>query len=833
MSRTTIDFGIDLGTTNSVIAVANEGRIEIIKNDGQQITPSLVYIDKRGKVLRGLPALSALDHPKTSADVQSEFKREMGQKVQRHFHAAGKSMSPEELSAEILQVLREAAAERTGQQPAAAVITVPAMFELPQNDATARAAKLAGFENSVLLQEPVAAATAYGFESDADRTHWLVYDLGGGTFDASIIAVRDNQLSVVKHAGDNYLGGADFDRQIVDRVIVPQLQEAYDLSRLSRSEIMNNRVARGRYAKIKRVAEEIKKSLSRQDSESLFREDVFEDDSGEPVDIDIKLKRTDFEDLIRTHVQKSLDITSQLIQDSGLKPGDIEKVLLVGGSTYVPYVQKQVATLGIQADRSMDPLTVVAYGAAVFASSQRLPKDMVAAAPVSAGTAKLALEYEPVGKNINPPVMGKLEVDGSAPAAGTSVTIKRTTDEGWTSGDLPVDAKGVFFTNVSLRETGQSVFQITARDSSGNALECSPDNFAITYGMSVAKASLPQAISVGLANGRAEVLLPAGTSLPNTSEVYRRKTTRDLRLNSTDEIHIPFMSGDQPESEHNLIGTIWKLAGTSISRDLPKGSDIELTVEVDRSGTSTAYLTIPLLDEQFVVKQDSDLEHETPEVMRERLDILEQRIDAIEAKPTSARSPSVDNLVRKLNSSETIRHIKEKIDHWGHGDHVAAGQARRELVELSKRIKTIEDLLEWPTKLADYEEAKGDVRKAVHEYGDAEERHLLQQLTEEADRAVAAEDPRMLAKAIERIETLGHVLKRRDPRFLAGMLHYLASEEENFIDRRRGQALLQEGALALKRNDQESVGSIISELIRLLPPDAGDRVNSAVRADII
>lgn len=833
MTRTTIDFGIDLGTTNSVIAVVNDGKVEIVKNNEHQITPSMVYIDKRGKFYRGHAATHHLSNIKKSSDVQTEFKREMGQNVHRQFQTAGKSLTPEELSAEILAELRRAAGDRFGQQPEAAVITVPAMFELPQNDATARAAKLAGFEASMLLQEPVAAATAYGFESDADKTHWLVYDLGGGTFDASIISIRDNQLSVTRHAGDNYLGGADFDREIVDQVIVPLLRENYDLDTLSRSRIQSDPLTRGRYAKIKVIAEELKKNLSRDESDTVFYEEVFDDDSGDPVDIEIELNRCTFEKWVSPHIQKSLDISSQLIEDAGLKPKDIEKILLVGGSTFVPLVQRQVASLGIEVDRTLDPMTVVAHGAAVFASSQRLPKSMSAAIPVTAGTVQVDLEYEPVGKELSPMVGGKLQVDGATPPTGTTVTINRTTDQGWTSGDLPLDGKGLFFTHVQLRDSGQSSFQIIARDPSGNTVPCTPDSFAITYGMSVAKASLPQAISVGLADGSAQVLLESGTSLPNTSEISRHKSVKLIRQGTDDSLHIPFMSGDHAESELNRVGMSWVLTGNQLARDLPKGSDIEITVEVDASATTSASITIPLLDEQFVVEEKSELEHESVSVMQGRLGRLRTRLDQLHEDISSCSSQATADELRKLTGSNVWAQVEEKIDTWKHGDHVAAGQARNLLADLSQQIKNLEGKVHWPVKLAEYEDVKSKARMAVHEYGGADEKQVLDHLLAEADQAVAAEDPRMLDRALDRLHQLHFALLRRDPRFLAGMLHHLAQEEENFLDRRRGQELLREGALALKRQDAESLHSIIGDLFQLLPPDVSSKIGPAVRADII
>ena len=831
MSRTTIDFGIDLGTTNSVISVASEGKIEVVKKGIHEIMPSMVYIDKKGQERCGHAAANHLNRPSSAADVQSEFKREMGQKVLRVFEAAGKSMSPEQLSARILSELRRA--DHRGQEPVAAVITVPAMFELPQNDATARAAKLAGFEHSMLLQEPVAAATAYGFQSDSDKVYWLVYDYGGGTFDASILAIRDGQLSVVRHGGDNYMGGADFERLIVDELIVPQLRDNYDLSNLERSKASSDRETRGRLAVLKVHAEELKKNLSRDDTENLYHDGVFEDDGGDPVDLELDLSRASFEQMINPLVQKSIDITSQLIQDAGLRPGDIEKVLLVGGSTFVPLVQRQVATLGIPIDRTMDPMTVVSYGAAVFASAQRMPKGIVVAAPVAVGAARLELEYDPVGKDLTPMVGGKVLVDGAGPPPAGSVVVIDRADGGWTSGDLPLDSKGLFFTNVQLREKGQSGFKVKVRNAAGTQLDCTPDTFAITYGMTVAKASLPQAISLGLADGTAEVLLPTGVSLAATSEVCRRKTVKLLRKGSDDSLPIPFLSGDDHDSELNLQGTRWELKGTEISRDLPAGSDVEIVVVVNTSGTTSATITFPLLDEQFEMEQASELEHEAVGAMRSRLQNVQKRLDELEEKADASGEAAAGREVVEYRDSGILEDIETKIGLWESDDHVAAGQARRLLVDAAKKVKELAGKVDWPARLTEYEDRKANTRRIVHEYGDARDQQMLESIVAEGETAVQGKDPRMLERADNQLGQLGLAMIQKDPGFWGGMLSHLAQQEDQFMDSGRARTLLSEGAMAMRRNDADAMQSIVRELLQLLPPDAKAVATAAIESGII
>lgn len=210
--------GIDLGTTNSSAAIFDGTQVDLVRNaQGATITPSVVRIDARGNVTVGARARRQLDQD--SENVRTEFKRLMGTSHKLHFSAAGVDKLPQELSAEVLRVMREDVRAQCGVMPERAVISVPALFELPQTAATSEAARLAGFERVEMIQEPVASAMAAGWKADESRGPWLVYDLGGGTFDVSLLETQEGLLRVVGHDGDNFLGGRDFDAAIVDWAI--------------------------------------------------------------------------------------------------------------------------------------------------------------------------------------------------------------------------------------------------------------------------------------------------------------------------------------------------------------------------------------------------------------------------------------------------------------------------------------------------------------------------------------------------------------------------------------------------------------------------------------
>src|ERR1051326_4048790 len=262
MARSTIDFGIDLGTTNSEIACMDRGELEVIKNaiSNSEVTPSVVKIDARGRLIVGQSAYNDLEYDRDN--VASEFKRWMGnpQHDTFTFRKSGKTLRAAELSAEVLKVLKASASARYGgEEISAAVITVPAMFLIPACEDTKAAAKLAGIDICPLLQEPVAAAMAYGYEAENLSGNLLVFDLGGGTFDTTVLAAKEGRLVVVPggHSGDDKLGGKEYDWALAE-IIANKLRKEYgehDLTRRSPHALMA-------FARLKYLAEEAKKTLS-------------------------------------------------------------------------------------------------------------------------------------------------------------------------------------------------------------------------------------------------------------------------------------------------------------------------------------------------------------------------------------------------------------------------------------------------------------------------------------------------------------------------------------------------------------------------------------------
>ena len=440
--RTTIDYGIDLGTTNSAVAVLEGTEVTVIRHgDGSEYMPSAVYIDRKDGLHVGQAAYERLEDDEENAF--GEFKTQMGKPTVYTFARSGRQMRPDELSAEVLKRLKSEAAMRGRDDASAAVVTVPAAFELDQCDATKRAAQAAGFSQSPLLQEPVAAAMAFGFETKKDKVFWLVYDFGGGTFDAAIISIRDGVIQVVNHGGDNHLGGKLIDWEIVNQLLIPAALQEHELTDFRRG----NPKWRSAFAKLKINAEKAKIRCSNTGAAEIRIDFLCMDDRGEPVEFWYELTQAQVSEIMEPLVLRSLNICKGALSERRLGPGDIEKVLLVGGPTQTPYLRTRLSDakegLGIQLDYSIDPMTVVARGAAVFSGTQRLE---TGSRPVAApGQFSVDLDYKPVGSDPEPMVGGQVSSPDDRGLEGFTIEfVNNVIRPPWRSSKIGLSPEGKF-----------------------------------------------------------------------------------------------------------------------------------------------------------------------------------------------------------------------------------------------------------------------------------------------------------------------------------------------------------------------------------------------------
>ena len=344
-------IGIDLGTTNSCVAVMEGGKPVVIANtEGARTTPSVVAFTKTGERIVGEPAKR---QAVTNADKTiSSIKRHMG--TDYRVTIDDKKFSPQEISAMTLQKLKADAESYLGEKVTEAVITVPAYFNDAQRQATKDAGKIAGLEVKRIINEPTAAALAYGLDNEREQKI-MVYDLGGGTFDVSIIEIGDGVIEVLATSGDNRLGGDDFDERVT-RYMIDEFKKAEGV------DLSTDKMAMQR---LREAAEKAKKELSSQSTTNINLPFITATAEG-PKHFDMNLTRAKFDELTHDLVERTATPVQNALRDAGLSPSELSKVLLVGGSTRIPAVQEKVKQLtGQEPSKSLNPDECVAIGASV------------------------------------------------------------------------------------------------------------------------------------------------------------------------------------------------------------------------------------------------------------------------------------------------------------------------------------------------------------------------------------------------------------------------------------------------------------------------------------
>jgi molecular chaperone DnaK len=612
--RNKIDYGIDLGTTNSAIARMENGMPAIKKSETLKDTiPSCVHFNKKQITLVGDQAYNAMhnDFTKALATFESgttnsfiEFKRTMGTTHTESSLHMGKTFNSEELSAEVLKKLKSLVDENIS----AVVITVPAKFLNPQNEATMNAARMAGFKHVQLLQEPVAAATAYGLGASNKSGYWLVFDFGGGTFDAALVKSAEGILSVKDTDGDNWLGGKNIDEAIIDQLIIPHLQEKFSIESVvknqSKKEILRNA--------LRKFAEEAKIQLSFKDSFNILSNlgDLkFKDDNGEEPEIDLTLTVIEMERVAGPLFQKAIDISKQLLQRNNLKGSDLSAVILVGGPTYSPILRKMVKEqISDKVDTSVDPMTVVARGAALFASTVPVPEE-IKEETRDKTKLQLDLKYESTTVEEDEMISIKVLKEKSIGTYQGQIYANIVwSDGGWSGGKKQIGEKVTIF-DVLLKE-GPNSFDIHIYDEAGNKLECQPHQFNILRGIGGLNSMQVLPYHIGIAkyfdSEEKDLFMPVkglekNKKFPATGVINGLKTRSGVRPGmAKDIIRIPIYQGDYnaagtTPSLNNLITEVI-INGESLPAVLPEGSDVDITIKVDKSQIMQFSAYFPLLD---------------------------------------------------------------------------------------------------------------------------------------------------------------------------------------------------------------------------------------------
>lgn len=564
-------LGIDLGTSNSVIAGIKDGEARVFRPaDGGEALPSVIYFDKRGHRLYGRRA-----HDQgliTPENVAAGFKRLMGTSTPIEIKGADLKLTPEECSAEIIrQLLGQAFTETGSEDVTGAVITIPAAFNQMQSEATLRAAKLAGLERVDLLQEPIAAAMA-AMEGAKRSGQFLIYDLGGGTFDVALAQAIKGEVNIVAHQGINMLGGRDFDRMIVNEIVRPWLAANFDLPENFQRDPQYRRVIR--VAQL--AAEKAKIDLSSVEETSIFASDDevrMTDQSQAEIFLDVPITRTQFENLIREPVMQTIALIRTILDENNYKHEDIDRIVFIGGPSRIPLVRQMVSQeLGIAADLKTDPMTAVAIGAAYYCESRQWDRANVSAPkPRQAATevpAEPNLLFQYTARTPDDKTVIRLDIKGAA-LAGRQLQIK---SKDWDSGLLPL-TDGLTIA-VPLKETGDHVFEAHVLDEKGKLLPQHDQKLTITR-LVAATGNIPAAQTIAVKAldhpyAQENILLPIvqkGDILP-AEGVAKFKSGRTLKARESGHLNFELFQVEYPERiDLNLCVGLFRVGG----EDLPGG----------------------------------------------------------------------------------------------------------------------------------------------------------------------------------------------------------------------------------------------------------------------
>jgi len=808
MNRVTIDYGIDLGTTNSEICVLSGIKPDPIRNNlNSAITPSAVHINKRGEIIVGARAKEALEDYDLSSDAHIEFKRRIGTDYTYKFKTSGKAMSPTELSSEVLKSLRGDVQQQLGEIINAAVITVPAAFTQRQCAATRDAAELAGFVQSPLLQEPVAAALAYGFQAEMQKEYWLVFDFGGGTFDAALIKAEDGTITVVNHDGDNFLGGADIDWAIFNQLVLPKIQDEFNIDGFARGAEQ----WKTQLAIVKGAIEKAKVALSR--SEKAFLEDcVIKDLDGNECEVVLEISKNQVIDIAEPIILRAVALCNKVMSEKNLNSSAIEKMILVGGPTLAPYFRDILKSkLNIPIDHSVDPMTVVAQGAAIFARGQRL--DEKSAPKAAVGQFSIRLTYNPIGADEDPKIKGKVEsTDGTATDGYVIEFVQKKS--GWRSGKVPLKAGS--FTAILLAEKGYSnEFGIELYDSTGVKHKTVPDMVVYTIGATATEQILPVTIPIALADNGTVNVFKKGDPLPNKTSLTRVNTKTVKRGDPTSKLVIPLVEGENPRADRNKRLGALEISGDRIPRDLPAGADVELVVSIDASRIIRVKAYIPVLDEEYEAKIDytsttpsqSWLEDE----YRGQVERLSQLTDKAEEHEKNEISQMVDDAQAQAESVEGL--IADA------GDPDAAQQAETRLLELKVKLDQAEDALRFPEILKDTESQLEKLRELVDKSGTAAQKHQVATWQSSLETITKENDTDKLKRLQDKMTDLHREFLREDPEFWGGFLAYLYSRREHMRDQNAAERMFEIGARHMENKNVQGMMGAVQQLLQLLPPE--------------
>lgn len=824
--RQKIDYGIDLGTTNSAIARMEDGEALIYKSDDNQMdtTSSIVAFNKKQTLFVGLSAKNALDKEATSnfknrkqvdPNGYQEFKRTMGTDHEYNSSNMQRSYTSEELSAEVLKKLKGYIRD---EDINSAVITVPAMFRQSQLDATQRAAELAGLKYCELLQEPIAASIAYGMKVNNTNGYWLVFDFGGGTFDAALMHVDEGIMKVVDTEGDNHLGGKNLDNAIVDQLLIPELEKQCELSDTLENESTKKLLQEA----LKKYAEQTKISLSSKEKIKCDIDDLGDDDDGEEILADFVISLEQYEKVVSPIFQRAIDIVKDVLKRNNLSGRDLESLILVGGPTFQQTLRRMLKEqITEKVDTSIDPMTAVAKGAALFASTKDIPRDLQKR---DSSKAQLSLKHpettvethENLGIRIN-----REQSTANLPDTFTLEIIRG--DSGWSSGKVIVEGD-VEIIELMLNEGKTNQFNIKLSGPDGSNIPCEPSSITIIQGMKIANATLPYSVGIEVydtVDNKQGVYPLAGLEKNKTLPAKGKgsfKTMKDIRPGvKEDQLLIPIyeLSRENAGSRAILNTFFGKFAitGQDISSFLPAGSEVEVTLNIDASRRGKLSVYLPSLDESFDIVIEPTIEKD---VKKEEL-----QKEIVQAKATAQRLANEGNSVaeKQLEQLDEAEQVLNDRGHERSSKEEVKAKLQESLIELDKQ----EEAGEWPKVKQELQETLNHLIMQNKRYGNTQTNRLVEESEEHVRQVIAAKDIQSAKKLESQLSSMAFELQGQDISFWVGAVYYLdeSFDEIKWTNRAEAYRGVQNLKQLLNMNpNKDRLEQAVWEVVQLMSPES-------------
>jgi molecular chaperone DnaK len=825
-------LGIDLGTSNSVIVGNDGGELKLFKTtDGYDVLPSAIMIDRRGAMFVGR---KAYDHDAFSPeDVGKRFKRLMGTSSRIAFAKAQHTMSPEDASSEILKALLGQARMAVGDFGIdGAVVTVPAAFNQMQSEATMRAANAAGIDRVGLLQEPVAAAMA----SIADRRkksaaskdgQFLVYDLGGGTFDVAIVQAIGGTVNVVAHAGVNMLGGIDFDRSIVNSVIRAWLLENFKLAADFQKEPA--------YARVLRIAafcaEKAKIELSTRETSSISADESqlgARDKNGKEMYLDIPLTRTQVEALVMDEVDRSIDECRKLLSANGYDPGDIDRLVFIGGPTRMPIIRGRVPEqLGIAVDVDTDPMTAVALGAAIYAESRDW-QDGSSRAKTSRGSSKTA---GPIKIEFGYPTRTsddhfRLKIAPAEDAAGKRYRLQIDSDMGWTSGQLPLDGT-TSIDNIPVARRDDNQFRVVIFDQDGSPLADAETRFVVKR-VDAAAVGTPvtHALGVKIVEGNPgneqnmlDLLVPKGEPLP-AHGIKNYRAAKDLKAGDGGHLDFEVFQMEEGVTDPKLslhVGA-FRISSAELERGdvIRRGDRIRVYWRLDENGLLNCALEIDAVGRRFdtgkmFTDQGAQKNFEGKdgeEIATSVLDLTQAELDQLRSTLGGRIDDEAANLQARLKRQREDLNTAYEAD------------TRRSITEEARNIRQeISRIRENPDNIgvllrAEINAVTTNFNASIRPRAAASVTEKFDKLAQQAREAVAQGKISDAKKSLAEMRAISYEELAKDPSVIINFFLGLAQERHLAVDKALHDRTVEAGKASVARQDMNGVQRAISQLLQ-------------------